>query len=200
MSNLNKSDLEEIVEEKINRERKKIKKEAKKEAKKEIREELVEKVETLEEYSENKEDEKLSRRDFLKKAGLGSAGLAALALTPASANLKITKNGIFDGQDTLLGGSGGASFSQNLDLNSNNIQNVGQLSGNSISVGQLNGADISSSQNAGKGLETDGNGNLTPVATVTDGDGTDRSIWVIANGDSDPSGADPEDIIFEKSA
>jgi hypothetical protein len=33
---------------------------------------------------------------------------------------------------------------------------------------------------------------------VSDGDGTERQIWVIANGASDPAGADPEDIIFEE--
>jgi hypothetical protein len=33
---------------------------------------------------------------------------------------------------------------------------------------------------------------------VTDGDGTERNIWVIANGASDPSGASAEDIIFEE--
>lgn len=35
-------------------------------------------------------------------------------------------------------------------------------------------------------------------AFVSDGDGTERQVWVIANGASDPAGADPEDIIFEE--
>ena len=35
---------------------------------------------------------------------------------------------------------------------------------------------------------------------LSDGDGTERQIWVIANGASDPTGADPEDIIFEREA
>jgi hypothetical protein len=33
---------------------------------------------------------------------------------------------------------------------------------------------------------------------ISDGDGTERQIWVIAAGASDPAGADPEDIIFEE--
>jgi len=33
---------------------------------------------------------------------------------------------------------------------------------------------------------------------ISDGDGTERQIWIIANGASDPAGADPEDIIFEE--
>jgi len=33
---------------------------------------------------------------------------------------------------------------------------------------------------------------------LSDGDGTERQIWIIANGASDPTGADPEDIIFEE--
>lgn len=35
---------------------------------------------------------------------------------------------------------------------------------------------------------------------VSDGDGTERQFWVIANGASDPTGADPEDIILEEEA
>jgi hypothetical protein len=35
---------------------------------------------------------------------------------------------------------------------------------------------------------------------LADGDGTERQIYVIANGASDPSDADPEDIIFEEQA
>lgn len=33
---------------------------------------------------------------------------------------------------------------------------------------------------------------------VTDGDDTERQIFIIANGASDPSAADPEDLIFEE--
>lgn len=41
-------------------------------------------------------------------------------------------------------------------------------------------------------------GILNGGGVVTDGDGTERNIWVIANGASDPAGATAEDIIFEK--
>lgn len=37
---------------------------------------------------------KLSRRSFLKKIGLGTAGIGALSLAPAASQLKLTKNGI----------------------------------------------------------------------------------------------------------
>jgi len=33
---------------------------------------------------------------------------------------------------------------------------------------------------------------------ITDGDGTDRRVWVIASGASDPAGAAAEDLIFEE--
>jgi hypothetical protein len=49
----------------------------------------------------------------------------------------------------------------------------------------------------------DGDGTTTASvdsAVVSDGDGVDRQIWVIANGASDPAGADAEDIIFEEEA
>lgn len=39
---------------------------------------------------------------------------------------------------------------------------------------------------------------LNSGGTVTDGDGTERQVWIIASGASDPSGADPEDLIFEE--
>lgn len=35
---------------------------------------------------------------------------------------------------------------------------------------------------------------------ISDGDSTERQIWVIANGASDPAGADANDIIFEEQA
>lgn len=38
----------------------------------------------------------------------------------------------------------------------------------------------------------------TDDITITDGDDTERQIWVIANGASDPSGADDADLIFEE--
>jgi hypothetical protein len=55
------------------------------------------------------------------------------------------------------------------------------------------------------GAEFNGNplagvGSLNGGGPISDGDGTERQHYVIANGASDPSGADPEDIIFEEEA
>jgi len=61
------------------------------------------------------------------------------------------------------------------DLNNNSLTNINAINASSASVGELNGG-----------------------ATITDGDGTERQIWVIANGASDPAGANPEDIILEE--
>jgi hypothetical protein len=41
-------------------------------------------------------------------------------------------------------------------------------------------------------------GALNGGGPVSDGDGIERQLWVIASGASDPSGADAEDIIFEE--
>lgn len=46
--------------------------------------------------------------------------------------------------------------------------------------------------------DLDVQGSLNGGGPVSDGDGTERQIYVIANGASDPAGADPEDIIFEE--
>jgi hypothetical protein len=35
---------------------------------------------------------------------------------------------------------------------------------------------------------------------ISDGDGTERQLWIVANGAGDPSGADPEDLIAEEEA
>ena len=43
-------------------------------------------------------------------------------------------------------------------------------------------------------------GSLNSGGPLSDGDGTERQVWIIANGASDPAGADPEDIIFEEEA
>lgn len=41
---------------------------------------------------------------------------------------------------------------------------------------------------------------LNSGGPVSDGDGTERQIWLISNGASDPAGAGAEDIIFEEQA
>ncbi len=43
-------------------------------------------------------------------------------------------------------------------------------------------------------------GSLNNGGPVSDGDGVERQVWIIANGASDPAGADAEDIIFEEQA
>jgi len=39
---------------------------------------------------------------------------------------------------------------------------------------------------------------INDEGVVTDGDGVDRRVWIIANGASDPADATAEDIIFEE--
>lgn len=46
-----------------------------------------------------------SRRSFLKKIGIGAAGLGALTVTPAASKLKITENSIIRDGNTFLGTS-----------------------------------------------------------------------------------------------
>lgn len=59
--------------------------------------------------------------------------------------------------------------------------------------------DVSLSAGDVGAVATGGHGNAEHSKEfVSDGDGTTRQIWVIANGASDPAGAGPEDIIFEE--
>lgn len=39
---------------------------------------------------------------------------------------------------------------------------------------------------------------LNSAGPITDGDGVERHIWVIAAGAADPAGAGPDDLIFEE--
>lgn len=63
----------------------------------EMREEIVKELKEEENISDDNPNNSsgISRRKFLKKAGLGMAGVGALSLTPSTAGLTLSKNGIF---------------------------------------------------------------------------------------------------------
>ena len=75
--------------------------EEKQRLKEEVRKEVKEEGNTS---KDTEQVDELSRRSFLKKIGVG-AGIGALTLTPAAANLKLTKDGIFKNGSSLLTGS-----------------------------------------------------------------------------------------------
>ena len=104
------------------------------------------------------------------------------------------------------GGAGGWISRGPVDLSGNDVTGVGSLTTDSVeTVDEL--TDPSGTQHTGQ-LADDGDpqppanhdNTAHSLTFVSDGDGTERQIWVIANGASDPAGADPEDIIFEESA
>lgn len=111
------------------------------EVKKSELEELIEKKveerlqERLDEQPAKGSESKISRRNFLKKAGFGALGFGALSLLPSASALDVRSSSgleVFDdgneylqvqnGEVDVLGGA-------SLDLNSNNIKNVNQLNG-----------------------------------------------------------------------
>lgn len=75
----------------------------------------------------------------------------------------------YDVGDDLVGGVQNP-LTQTLDAAGNDVTNVGALGTTTLNGG----------------------------GPVSEGDGIERQIYVIANGASDPAGADPEDIIFEE--
>jgi len=104
------------------------------------------------EKPENKDSKKISRREFLKKAGIGAIGLGALSLSPASAlNIKDADLDIYTGtskndlQKYFSVNQGGPVSIQNtnLDLNSNSLMNVNEINGTEVS--SLGGSSIQSS-------------------------------------------------------
>ena len=78
---INNEKLQDLIDQRIEEKKEEIKKEAKKEAKKELQ---GMRSDSNSVASSSKASEGISRRDFLKKAGLGSVGLAALGFTSVS--------------------------------------------------------------------------------------------------------------------
>jgi len=84
-------------------------------------------------------------------------------------------------------------------------QVVGLATG-TLSVGALAGfgSGEAQAQSAGGQIGTPSSpedaylASVNDEGVVTDGDGTDRRVWVIASGASDPAGASAEDLIFEE--
>lgn len=94
-------DLEEIIEQKV-------------------QEEVERRLNNFKDRS-SQENQKLDRREFLKKAGMGAAGLAALGLSPAASEV------IIDDNQGLRMANG------DIDLNNQNITAVNRINGYEIS-------------------------------------------------------------------
>lgn len=78
------------------------------------------------------EKQQISRRSFLKKIGIGAAGLGVLSLSPVTGNLKITDNGIKkNGSPTFLDLAGTNMMSGDLDMNNYRITNLSSPSNSS---------------------------------------------------------------------
>ena len=123
-------EIEQIKQKKIEQRLEKLEKENQK---------LENKIEKLENQNENKYENRpsktskgISRREFLKKAGLGTAGLAALASPVSAMSIKSSSFDVFtDSGNTSyfsIGNNGPVNIQNTyLDLNSQNIQNIGEL-------------------------------------------------------------------------
>jgi hypothetical protein len=148
----------------------------------------------------------IARRGVLAALGLG--GLATLGTNSASAQAA----GAVGTGSNPVDVYGYSVVANNSFTDPAGVEHTGELAdlsdtGAGISV-EDNGTQVladASSLNFGSELDAvdDGDGTTTASvdsAVVSDGDGVDRQIWVIANGASDPAGADAEDIIFEEEA
>lgn len=135
-------------------------------------------------------------------AGVGALGWGAgsAAADPANASGTVYFDQIGDSNYPVTELHVDKQINYNTDETFDNITVNSTADLTDVLADTLLGADVSSNAVAERALETDGNGNLQPVTAVTDGDGTKREIWVIANGASDPAGADTEDIILEEQA
>ncbi len=88
------------------------------------------------------------------------------------------------------------------DFVSNDVANVAALTaatGNITTANLTNlGQNVDAQSNDLTNVGALGTTTLNGGGPVSEGDGIERQIYVIANGASDPAGADPEDIIFEE--
>lgn len=95
------------------------------EFKQQIREHVLEKQHTEEDIQEQDQDQKLTRRGFLKTLGLGAGGLALSGL--GASRVTITDKGIKKNGNPLLPFSLGSSkLNDNLDVNGNQIKDGAQ--------------------------------------------------------------------------
>jgi len=136
-------------------------------------EKLEERIEELEKQkrdninnsTETEKEKKISRRNFLKKAGLGTAGLAAISLLPASAlDIKDSKGlQVYQkGTEYLdITNSGIQITNTDLNLNSNNITNTNNLEVNN----QL--TDPSGTQHTGQLADTTDISNIQNSSDIT---------------------------------
>jgi len=123
---LREQKIQEIVDKRIEAKKDEIKEEARRE---------LERVEARSKTSSTSSNEGISRRQFLKKAGIGTVGLAALGLAPASA-LKIRSNefSVSTGSNSditerinIEGGNLNLVNDTGVDANNNDIGSVGEL-------------------------------------------------------------------------
>jgi len=127
----------------------------------------------------------LNRRQLMSLAGVAGGGgvLAALGVDEASAQASdIASEDTSDGQVGVPGSPEDVVIDQLRDPGGDEVFNVDD-------TGAINAQPREWAFDL-----------INGGAPVTDGDEIDRQVWVIANGASDPSGADPEDIIFEEEA
>jgi len=145
----------------------------------------------------------------------GSAGTESKPFNEAWVQDLYSQTGEFENEvllkDTSTTPSTNGEFRQNDSdvevYSGGSVRNLSDIGGGSDGVDvEEDGSTVVSGVSAinfGTELDAsdDGDGSATVTTTgdvVTDGDGTDREIWVISNGASDPAGADAEDIIFEE--
>ena len=134
--------LQKLVDERVESLREDLKEEAREEARQEI--EKLKTGESVQREDDASAKKGLSRREFLKKAGLGTAGLAALGFSPANA-LNINS----DSFSVQTSSDGGSTLSEGLFVDQN--QNVKISNGNLdldgndlVNVGQMNSSDADS--------------------------------------------------------
>ena len=100
------AEIEDIIEKKVE--------ERMEEKKQEIREELKQELRKDQDQNNNSgKDDKIGRREFLKKVGAGAIGLGALSLAPAASKITIGDTGIIKDGTSSFWHQGNSDFADN---------------------------------------------------------------------------------------
>jgi len=142
--------LEKIIEQKVEEKTQKLERQNQK-LKKEIQN-LKPSSNNIANFDNKVSNRNISRRQFLKKTGLGTAGLLALGLAPVSAlNIKSDSFSVSTDSDTegltenlaVDTDSGVEILNANLDMNNNDIEEVNQINGQDAEELGPRSADVS---------------------------------------------------------
>ena len=183
-------DIEEVVEQKVEErmeeERQRIREEVKEELKQEALKNRSKNAGDSEKEGREKE-QGISRRSFLKKLGLGAAGLGALSLAPAASKVTVGSQGVYkDGNEFYHEGVFNYPFSSG-DLGDGSITST-QIAEDAVTSTEIGSSEISADHlSFDTATQTELDNQTHTLADITDFESDSGTIYVQSSTPSNPS-------------